>query len=82
MILTVLLPYLGVLIYLVSRDHPTQDPTLPLRQHREEAPVAYTRGIPREPSRTEELVRPAQLRDHGALIEHEFAAQKERILTA
>jgi hypothetical protein len=81
-VLTVLLPYLGVLAYLVARGRSMQERQGQRQRQLEEATASYIRGVASAPSTTEELARLAQLREAGALTEEEFASQKARILAA
>jgi hypothetical protein len=80
--LTVLLPYLGVLVYLVARGHSMQGRQAQRQWEAAEVTASYLRGVASAPSPTEELARLAQLREAGALTEEEFATQKARILVA
>jgi chemotaxis signal transduction protein len=79
-VLTVLLPYLGVLVYLIARGHSMQDRSMRQQRQIEEANAAYIRGVVSAPSTTEELARLAQLAESGALTQEEFAAQKAKVL--
>jgi hypothetical protein len=81
-VLTVLLPYLGVLAYVVARGRSMQERQGQRQRQLEEATASYIRGVASAPSTTEELARLAQLREAGALTEEEFASQKARILAA
>jgi uncharacterized protein (DUF58 family) len=79
-LLTVLLPYLGVFIYLIARGRTMQEREVKRQRELEEATASYIRGVASAPSTTEELARLAQLRDSGALSDEEFSAQKARVL--
>jgi hypothetical protein len=81
-LLTILLPYLGVLVYLIARGHSMQERQVQRQRQLEEATASYIRGVASAPSTTEELARLAQLRETGALTEDEFSTQKARILAA
>jgi hypothetical protein len=78
----IVLPYLGVCVYLIARGRSIQDRQLKQQREREDATASYIRGVASTPSPTEELARLAQLREVGALTEHEFSMQKAKILTA
>jgi hypothetical protein len=78
--LTALMPYLGVFIYLLARGSSMTERQLRSQRELEQANAAYIRGVVSAPSPTEELARLAELRDNGALTEEEFAGQKARIL--
>jgi hypothetical protein len=79
-LLTVLLPYLGVFVYLIARGRTMQEREVKRQRELEEATASYIRGVASAPSTTEELARLAQLRDSGALSDEEFSAQKARVL--
>jgi hypothetical protein len=79
-LLTALMPYVGVFIYLLVRGGSMTERQLRDRRKVEEANAAYIRGVVSAPSPTEELARLAELRDNGALTEEEFAVQKARTL--
>jgi hypothetical protein len=81
-LLGIVLPYLGVFVYLVARGRSMQDRQVKQQRALEEATASYIRGVASTPSPTEELARLAQLREVGALTEEEFTAQKARILVA
>ena len=79
---TVLLPYLGVFVYLIARGRSMEE-----RAHRhtvkaERSIHADIQDSAGRVSPTEELAKLAQLRESGALTEEEFQAQKDRILAA
>jgi hypothetical protein len=81
-LLTVVLPYLGVFVYLIARGRSMQERQLQRQREVEDATASYIRGVASAPSATEELTRLAQLRETGALTDEEFATQKARILAA
>jgi hypothetical protein len=79
-LLTALMPYLGVFIYLLARGGSMTERQLRQQHELEQANAAYIRGVVSAPSTTEEIARLAELRDSGALTDEEFAAQKARTL--
>ena len=81
-LLTVVLPYLGVFVYLIARGRTMQERAAQRQRELDHATASYIRGVASSPSTTEELVRLAQLRETGAVTDDEFAAQKARILAA
>jgi hypothetical protein len=78
----VVLPYLGVFVYLIARGQSMQDRQVTQQRELEDATAAYIRGVASTPSPTEELARLAQLWEVGALTEHEYSTQKAKILMA
>jgi hypothetical protein len=81
-VLTVGLPYLGVLVYLIARGRTMQERAEQRQRELDHATASYIRGVASSPSVTEELARLAQLHETGAVTDDEFAAQKARILAA
>jgi ABC-type multidrug transport system fused ATPase/permease subunit len=81
-LLTVVLPYVGVIIYLIARGRTMQEREAKRLGELEQATAAYIRGVASTPSTTEELARLAQLHESGSLTDDEFTTQKARILTA
>jgi hypothetical protein len=79
-LLTALMPYLGVFVYLLARGGSMTERQLRQQHELEQANAAYIRGVVSAPSTTEEIARLAELRDSGALTDEEFAAQKARTL--
>jgi hypothetical protein len=65
----ILVPFLGTLVYLVSR------PSGPTAQERRGAPDIVSNGVA-------ELAKLAELHDRGKLTDSEFAAEKARLLGA
>jgi uncharacterized protein (DUF58 family) len=77
-----LLPYLGVFIYLIVRGGSMQDRQVQRQAQAEQAVNTYIREVASAPSPAEELARLADLRDRGVLTDDEFAQQKARALAA
>jgi len=74
------LPYLGVLIYLIVRGGSMHERSVALQQESQRAAEAYIREVAQNGSSADELVKLAQLRDQGVLSSEEFAAQKAKVL--
>ncbi|WP_127127304.1 SHOCT domain-containing protein [Georgenia sp. SYP-B2076] len=81
-LLVVILPLLGVLIYVIARGGQMQ-----LREHedaveREKAVASYIRSVApaSTPSTADELVKLGRLRDTGVLTAAEFELQKSALL--
>jgi hypothetical protein len=81
-LLTVVLPYLGVFVYLIARGQTMQERSAQRQRELDNATASYIRGVASSPSVTEELARLAHLHESGAVTDDEFAAQKARILAA
>ncbi len=79
-VLILVLPYIGVLIYLIARGGSMHERSAERAKAAEEATQAYIREAAGAPSPAEELAKLAELKDKGVLSEEEFAAQKGRIL--
>jgi hypothetical protein len=75
-----LLPYLGVFVYLIARGDGMHERSAERVAAAEQAAATYIREVAATPSPAEELVRLAELRDRGVLTEDEFAQQKARTL--
>lgn len=80
----VVLPYLGVLVYLIARGGEMQERAAETMAQREEATRKYIQeaagsgGGAR--SSADEIAKLAQLRDQGHLTDAEFQAQKAKLL--
>jgi len=78
-----ILPYLGVLVYLIARGSQMQERAMDEAARRDEATRKYIQqaaGSGGSASSADEIAKLAQLRDQGHLTEAEFAAQKAKIL--
>ena len=78
--LLLVLPYLGVLIYLVARGGSMHERNIERSQAAEQAAQTYIREAAGAVSPAEELAKLAELRDRGVLSAEEFAAQKAKLL--
>lgn len=77
----ILLPWLGVLAYLISRGDKMQEHNAEALHKMEAAQRDYVRSVANV-SAADELERLAALKDKGVLNDEEFAAQKAKILNA
>ncbi len=78
-ILIVVLPWLGVLLYLIARGKSMNERALADAARREEAARSYIRdaaGV----STADEIAKLASLRDSGHLTDEEFSRQKAALL--
>jgi lysylphosphatidylglycerol synthetase-like protein (DUF2156 family) len=75
------LPFLGVLIYLIARGGSMQERTERAAIESRRATEAYIRTVATStPSSAEELTKLAELRDKGVITAPEFEAQKAKLL--
>lgn len=78
--LTVLVPFIGVLIYLLARGDSMAQRDLEMAEAQEEMTRQYIREAAGSPSKADELAKLAGLRDQGVLTEEEFRTQKAALL--
>lgn len=76
----VVLPYLGVLVYLIARGSGMHERNDARARQAQEQADAYIREVAAVPSPAEELARLAELRDNNVLSDAEFERQKAKIL--
>ncbi len=78
----IILPYLGVLVYLIARGKSMQERAIRQAAEQEKAQRQYIQEVSSTggASTAEELAKLAQLRDSGVITADEFAAQKAKIL--
>jgi hypothetical protein len=78
----ILVPWLGVLIYLIARGDSMGQRRLDEMAARERATRQYITEVATTsaPSTADELAKLAELRNSGALTDEEFATQKARLL--
>jgi hypothetical protein len=79
-IFVLVLPYLGVFVYLIARGGSMQERSADRAGRAQQATEQYIRSVAAAPSSVDELVKLSQLRDQGALTPEEFEAQKTKIL--
>ena len=81
-IFVILLPYLGVFVYLIARGKSMGARNMAAMQAQQEAQAQYIQSVAgKSASPTEELARLADLKDKGVLSEAEFAAAKAKVLS-
>lgn len=74
------LPFLGVLIYLIVRGHSMNQRDAEDIRRGEEAFQSYVRDVAGSSSSADELAKLADLKERGVITEAEFDQQKARIL--
>jgi hypothetical protein len=77
----IVLPLLGVLIYLIARGHGMQERSIREAEAAEAATRQYIQQAAGSTSTADELAKLASLRDQGVLTAAEFEAQKTALLT-
>lgn len=80
LIFVVVLPFLGVLVYLIARGRKMTDREVRQAQAQDEAFRAYARQTAHETGTADELTKLADLRDRGVISQAEFEQGKERVL--
>jgi Short C-terminal domain len=84
-IFVIIVPFLGVFIYLIARGHGMQDRDIKEAQAREQAFRSYVQEAATTSGgggTADELAKLADLRDRGVITPEEFAQQKAKILTS
>ena len=79
LIFVLLLPLLGVLVYIIARGDGMTRRTIKQAAEQEQAARAYIQDAARV-SPADELAELAELRSSGVITEEEFAAQKAKLL--
>ena len=78
----IILPYLGVLVYLIARGGKMHEHAIEAAQQQDAAAKEYIRqAAGGAPSTAEELTKLAQLKESGVINDAEFEAQKAKILS-
>jgi hypothetical protein len=79
-IFVIVLPFLGILVYLIARGGKMQQRSLQQAQRQKEAFDAQVRQAAGASSGADELAKLADLKDKGVLTDAEFEAQKAKLL--
>jgi hypothetical protein len=80
-IFVILLPFLGVLVYLIARGHSMTERDYQDAKSQEQAFQAYVRSAAGTGGGSaDELTKLADLRDKGVITDAEFQAQKAKLL--
>jgi hypothetical protein len=82
-IFVLLLPFLGVFLYLIARGGKMQDRQMQAAAEQERARQQYIRGVAGSPTSgpADELAKLALLRDQGVIDVAEYENQKAKLLT-
>ncbi|SDK40672.1 SHOCT domain-containing protein [Aliiruegeria lutimaris] len=76
----IIVPWLGVLLYLIIRGDAMQERSRAAAEKLQEAQKAYIRDAAGAVSTADELDKLAKLKNDGVITEEEFAAQKAKLL--
>ena len=79
-IFVILVPFLGVFIYVIANGRAMGERDVAAAQQRESEVQAYIRQTAGGAGDADELAKLAALRDQGVLTEEEFSAQKAKLL--
>ncbi len=79
-IFVVLLPFLGIFVYLIARGDKMQERTMQMAQDRDAATRDYVRQAAGTPSSADELQKLQGLKDAGTISDAEFAQLKANVL--
>ena len=80
-IVVILLPFLGVFVYLLARGHGMAERDLQVEQQSEAAYQDYVRSVAASGGTADELAKLVRLRDDGAISPAEFDRQKAELLS-
>ncbi|MET7482911.1 SHOCT domain-containing protein [Streptomyces sp. NPDC005538] len=81
-VFVVVLPYLGVFVYLIARGRSMGEREVKRVQQNEQAFRSYIRENAGPTGRAEELARLAELKNHGDLTAAEYEQAKAKVLAA
>ncbi len=79
-IFVIVLPFLGVLIYLIAHGDDMQKRSMDRTMDQQAAQAAYIQDVAGSGSTADELEKLKGLHDRGVLTDDEFAAQKQKVL--
>ncbi|MFE1902476.1 SHOCT domain-containing protein [Streptomyces gardneri] len=78
----ILLPFLGVFVYLIARGKGMGERELDRVRQNEQQFASYVRETAGSGGHADELARLAELKDRGAITEAEFAQAKAKVLAS
>jgi type VI protein secretion system component VasK len=80
-IFIIVVPYLGVFVYVIARGHKMQEHAVEAAQAQDQAMRQYVQSVaPATGSSAEEIQKLADLRSQGVISEEEFQAAKAKAL--
>jgi hypothetical protein len=80
LLFVIILPFLGVLIYLIARGGKMHEHDVQTAQAEDQAFRSYVREAA-APSKADEVAKLARLRDDGTITDAEFQQEKSKILS-
>ena len=81
-IFVVLIPWIGVLVYLIARGGSMQERAQQQAQQADKDARAYIQEAAGAPSTADQLSKLAELRDRGVITAEEFEREKAKVLAA
>lgn len=80
-IFVIILPYLGIFVYLIARGKGMQERNINAMKQQQEATRQYVQSVAGSGANpSEEIARLADLKDKGVISEAEFATAKAKVL--
>ena len=79
-IFVIVVPYLGVFVYLIARGHKMSEHAAEAAEAQDAAQRAYVQSVAGAPSTAEELARLADLKTQGVLSDSEYEQAKAKAL--
>ncbi|HTY71080.1 MAG TPA: SHOCT domain-containing protein [Actinomycetes bacterium] len=76
----IILPFLGVFVYIIARGHKMQEHAAQAAQAQEAATRQYVQSVAGTPSAADEIARLSDLKNQGVISEAEFQAGKAKAL--
>jgi len=76
----IVLPFLGVLVYVIARGHGMQERQLKEAAEAQKMQQEYIKEVAGSDSTADQLTKLAALHDSGKLTDQEFASQKAKLL--
>lgn len=81
LVFVLILPFLGVFVYVIARGNGMGQRDLAQAQARDQAFTSYVRDAAgSQPSAADELAKLADLKERGVITDAEFSAQKAKLL--
>ena len=81
-IFVIVVPYLGVFVYLIARGHSMTDRTIQQAQAQQAAQAEYIRTVAGDPrGAAGEIAKVSELHDRGAITDAEFEVLKAKALS-
>jgi hypothetical protein len=81
-IFIIVIPFLGVLIYLIARGSKMHERALQQAQQQEQEFRGYVQEVASTSGTADQLAKLADLKDRGVISDAEFEAEKAKILSA